>query len=175
MQVTPSHDNTLKRCFAPVVDQRTRLLILGSLPGEASLAQQQYYAHPQNQFWKLASDLIQHDLTKLNYEVRLQTLLRHQIGLWDVVAQAHRRGSLDSQIRQPDQNDLLHLLTSLPHLRAIGFNGATASKIGLKTLQNKCENYELYHLPSSSPAYTLGYAQKRSVWMTMQSALVERS
>ena len=81
---------TLKRCFPPVVDTHTRVLILGSLPGEASLAQAQYYAYKHNQFWRLVGEVISQDLPNMDYAMRLQTLLAHHIGLWDVVAEAKR-------------------------------------------------------------------------------------
>jgi hypoxanthine-DNA glycosylase len=81
---------TLKRCFPPVVNQDTRVLVLGSLPGEISLAHNQYYAHKQNRFWSLVGDVIEIDLVGQQYPDRLQTLLEHRIGLWDVVAEARR-------------------------------------------------------------------------------------
>ena len=87
------------RSFAPVVDAGVRVLVLGSLPGEASLAQQRYYGHPLNQFWRLMSDVLGADLVGLAYEERLRTLLAHHIGLWDSIAEASRAGSLDSSIR----------------------------------------------------------------------------
>nr|WP_315476702.1 DNA-deoxyinosine glycosylase [uncultured Undibacterium sp.] len=158
-----------KRSFPPVVDQNTRILILGSLPGDASLAQQQYYAHPQNRFWHLLSELISVNLLEQEYAVRLQTLLQHHIGLWDVVAQAKRRGSLDSQIRERDDNDLLSLLDTLPGLHTIAFNGATAGKIGLKILGEQQNLYRILHLPSSSPAHTLAYALKLISWQKLNS------
>ena len=157
-----------KRSFAPVVDQNTRILILGSLPGDASLAQQQYYAHPQNRFWHLLSDVIQINLVTQEYSLRLQTLLKNHIGLWDVVAQATRRGSLDSQIRARDDNDLLSLISTLPQLHTIAFNGATAGKIGLKILGDYQARFRILHLPSSSPAYTLAYPQKLTAWRTLK-------
>src|SRR5580700_3042179 len=98
---------TQKRCFPPVVDANTRVLVLGSLPGEASLAQSQYYAHKQNRFWSLIGDVTEEDLSRLDYLARLQALLRHRVGLWDVVAQAQREGSLDSRIRNHASNDLV--------------------------------------------------------------------
>lgn len=156
-----------KRSFAPVVDRHTRILILGSLPGDASLAQQQYYAHPQNRFWHLLSDVVQTDLVNLDYPTRLQTLLMHQIGLWDVIAHAHRRGSLDSQIRNHSDNDLISLVNTLPNLHTIAFNGATPSKIGLKILENYHKQFRVLHLPSSSPAYTLKYEIKRQAWRSI--------
>ncbi|MFC0350177.1 DNA-deoxyinosine glycosylase [Undibacterium danionis] len=157
-----------KRSFAPVIDQNTCILILGSLPGDASLAQQQYYAHPQNRFWHLLSDVIQINLVTQEYSLRLQTLLQNHIGLWDVVAQATRRGSLDSQIRARDDNDLLSLISTLPQLHTIAFNGATAGKIGLKILGSYQARYRILHLPSSSPAYTLAYPQKLTAWRTLK-------
>ncbi|MFP3182215.1 MAG: DNA-deoxyinosine glycosylase, partial [Paraburkholderia sp.] len=98
---------TNKRCFPPVVDANTRVLVLGSLPGEVSLAQSQYYAHKQNRFWSLIGDVTGEDLRSLDYLTRLQTLLRHRVGLWDVVAEAQREGSLDSRIRNHASNDLM--------------------------------------------------------------------
>ena len=81
--------------LAPVIDGGIRMLILGSFPGAASLAAQQYYAHPRNQLWRLASALTGEDLAGLPYEQRLARLLAHRIGLWDVLQACERRGSLD--------------------------------------------------------------------------------
>ncbi len=160
--------NHNKRCFPPVVDEHTELLILGSLPGDASLAQQQYYAHPQNRFWQLLSDVFTIDLVNQDYQQRLQSLLSHRIGLWDVVAQAKREGSLDSKIIERDDNDLLALLSTLPALRRIAFNGGTASKIGLNILGPCAEDFQIHQLPSSSPAYTLAYAEKLKLWKLLR-------
>ena len=158
---------TIKSSFAPVVDQNTRVLILGSLPGDASLAQQQYYAHPQNRFWHLLSDVFHIDLCNADYPTRLQTLLDHEIGVWDVIAQAPRRGSLDSQIRDRSDNNLLALLDTLPNLHTIAFNGATAYKLGLKVLGAQGNQYRVLSLPSSSPAHTMRYALKAAAWLAL--------
>src|SRR4051812_23496243 len=85
-----------KHSFPPVVDRDVRLLVLGSLPGERSLAERRYYAHPQNQFWRLISAAADRDLVPLSYDDRLAALLGAHIGLWDVVASATRRGSTDA-------------------------------------------------------------------------------
>src|SRR5579871_376582 len=114
---------SFKRCFPPVVDANTRTLILGSLPGEVSLAQGQYYANRNNKFWLLVGDVIEQDLVGSDYETRLDTLLKNCIGLWDVVAEARRTGSLDSRIRDHSSNDLIALIDSLPNLVTIAFNG----------------------------------------------------
>ncbi|UGQ45741.1 DNA-deoxyinosine glycosylase [Massilia endophytica] len=168
--MSPSTD-LRKRCFAPVVDERTRLLILGSLPSEKSLAVQQYYGNRQNKFWALMSGVIGVELVPLDYENRLRTLLQHGVGLWDVVAQAHRPGSLDSSIRDRDDNDLPGLLARFPDIEALAFNGGTAHALGLKVLGEHASRYRIFNLPSSSPAYTLAYAQKREVWSALSHVL----
>lgn len=157
-----------KRCFDPVVDANTRLLILGSLPGEKSLAHSQYYAHPQNKFWMLLGEVLGVELKSLPYVERLATLLAHGVGLWDVVAQAQRTGSLDSNIRARDDNDLVALAASLPQLQTIAFNGGTAAKLGIKVLGEHAQRYRIVNLPSSSPAYTLAYAQKLQAWLSLR-------
>ncbi|MBC8736314.1 DNA-deoxyinosine glycosylase [Paraburkholderia sp. UCT31] len=156
---------SFKRCFAPVVDADTRVLILGSLPGEVSLAHGQYYAHPQNKFWLLVGEAIERDLVGMDYSTRLETLLEHHIGLWDVVAEARRAGSLDSRIRDHASNDLIALIDTLPKLATIAFNGGTAAKIGMKALGERGVQYRLVRLPSSSPAHaSVSYAQKLDIW-----------
>lgn len=162
--------DTRKRCFDPVVNLDTRLLILGSLPGEKSLAHSQYYAHPQNKFWLLLGAVLGTDLKSQPYEERLATLLAQGVGLWDVVAQAHRSGSLDSNIRERDDNDLVALIAGLPHLHTIAFNGGTATKLGVKVLGEHAQRYRIVSLPSSSPAYTLAYEAKLQQWKTLQAS-----
>jgi hypoxanthine-DNA glycosylase len=160
-----------KRCFPPVVDAQVRLLILGSLPGAASLLQAQYYAHRQNRFWHLLGEITETPLPALDYAERLEALLAHGIGLWDVVAEAQREGSLDSRIRDAEQNDLLTLLATLPQLQAIAFNGATAAKIGMKILGSQAARYTVFKLPSSSPAHTQPYQEKLAAWSMLRGVL----
>lgn len=158
-----------KRCFDPVVDRHTRLLVLGSLPGELSLARNEYYGNKQNRFWMLMSQVIGLDLVVLDYSARLEALLAHGVGLWDVVAEAHREGSLDSQIRDHAGNDLLGLIAGLPKLATIAFNGGTAARLGLKALGEHASRYDIVKLPSSSPAYTLAYAEKLRLWQVLRT------
>jgi hypoxanthine-DNA glycosylase len=157
--------------FPPVTDQHTRLLILGSFPGVASLDVQQYYAHPRNQFWRLVSALIGVDLVSLPYAERLPFLRQHGIGVWDVIANADRKGSLDTNIRNAVDNDLIKLLHTLPALHTIGFNGGTAARTGLKALGEHADNYRIVTLPSSSPAHTMPYDTKLAAWQELRSAL----
>lgn len=165
---------TLKRSFAPVVDDETRVLIFGSLPGEVSLAHGQYYAHRQNRFWHLIGDVIGEALPAMEYVERLETLLAHRIGLWDVVAQARREGSLDSRIRDYATNDVAALVSGLPNLAAVAFNGGTAAKIGMQALAESRATLDLVRLPSSSPAYAaVPYAEKLKAWEVLRKWLGE--
>ncbi len=157
-----------KRSFAPVIDGQVRMLILGSLPGELSLARNEYYANPQNRFWLLMSEVTGIDLVRLDYTSRLKTLLGQHVGLWDVVAEAHRAGSLDSHIRNRNDNDLLALLANLPALTTIAFNGGTAGRLGLTVLGQHASRYRIIQLPSSSPAYTLPYTEKLQRWQVLR-------
>lgn len=160
-----------KSAFAPVVAPGTRVLILGSLPGEASLRAQRYYAHPQNQFWRLAGAVIgREDLPALDYGARLEALLAAGVGLWDTVASATRQGSLDAAIREAEHAPLAELVATLPSLRAVGFNGKTSARIGRAQLGGGA--LALVDLPSSSPAHAaLGLAQKRERWLELQQFL----
>ena len=167
MTLSPEPD--FKRSFPPVADGRTRVLLLGSLPGEASLAQGRYYAHPRNQFWRLAGAVVGLHLVTLSYEDRLHALLGAGIGLWDVVASARRAGSLDGAIRDHSPNALPELVADLPALRAVGFNGGTSARLGAPMLE--ASGLALLPLPSSSPAYTIPFERKLEVWMALRPFL----
>lgn len=145
--------------------------MLGSLPGEASLAAGRYYAHPQNAFWRLMGTVIGEDLAALAYDDRLVALLRHRVGLWDVVGEATRPGSLDTAIRDAVHNDLAALVDSLPELRAVAFNGGKAAKEGRRLLSAREGGLTLYSLPSSSPALTLPFTAKAAAWGVLRDAL----
>ncbi len=156
-----------KRCFDPVVDGRTRLLVLGSLPGQKSLDSAQYYAHPQNRFWMLMSAVTGRDLVGFSYDAKLAALREEGVGLWDVVAEAHRAGSLDTAIRNRADNDLAAFVATLPLLDTIAFNGGAAAKVGIKALGPMASHYRIVQLPSSSAAFTLAYAEKLRLWMAL--------
>lgn len=166
-------DNNLpmrKEGFAPVVDRRTRVLLLGSLPGESSLEAQGYYAHPANRFWHLVGTAIGEELSSLDYDARLDLLLRRRIGLWDTVDSAHRTGSLDSAIRDARPTDLAGLASTLPDLRMVGFNGAKSATLGRKAIG--ATDLALVDLPSSSPAYAaMPLAEKEARWAVIADHL----
>jgi hypoxanthine-DNA glycosylase len=160
----------LKRSFPPAVDERTRLLVLGSLPGEESLARQQYYANPRNQFWRLMEAVIERPLVALRYEERLASLREAGVGLWDTIGSARREGSLDASIRDVNRNDLESLVARLPALRAVAFNGGKSAALGLKQLAAR-PDLTLIPLPSSSPALTLPFEEKLARWKALREHL----
>lgn len=161
-----------KHSFPPVVAPDTRLLVLGSLPGERSLAAVRYYAHPQNQFWQLISPAAGRDLVPLAYAERLDALRAARIGLWDVVASATRPGSTDAAMRDIEAHDIAGLAATLPDLRAIAFNGATAHRHGLRQLGPAASRYTIVALPSSSPLHTIGQAAKAPAWTALREILI---
>lgn len=156
--------------FAPVVDEGARLLILGSLPGDASLDAGQYYAHPRNAFWRLMEAVLGAPLAALPYEARLAALLARRVGLWDVIASAERKGSLDAAIRTPEAADLIALTHRLPDLRAIAFNGGTAARHGRRILEG-ATTVALIDLPSSSPAHARAFEEKLAHWRMLEPYL----
>jgi hypoxanthine-DNA glycosylase len=154
------------RGLPPVLGQAPRLLILGSFPGEASLARARYYAHPRNQFWPILGALLDEPLAQSDYEARLERLRARRIALWDVLGACRRAGSLDAAIRDARGNDFDALLRRAPEIGAVAFNGATAAKAepafaarGLAT----------YWLPSTSPAHAgLGLEAKLARWRVLR-------
>lgn len=156
-------DLAVKHGLPPVAREDARLFILGSLPGDASLAAQRYYAHPQNGFWRLVGGAIREDLHSLDYSDRLDRLMAKRIGLWDVVAHATRPGSLDQAIRSPGHNPLADYFASFPDLEAVAFNGNTAASAGRRLLGGM-DHLTMIDLPSSSPANTRPFAEKAAAW-----------
>ena len=157
----------LKTGLPPIARPDARLFILGSLPGDASLAAAQYYAHPRNQFWRLLGSVIGEDLHALAYEERLERLAEHRIGLWDVIGSAVRPGSLDQAIRLANHNRIERLIHDFPDIEAIAFNGTTSATAGRK-LVGVGHPLTLIDLPSSSPANTRPFAEKADAWARLK-------
>ena len=152
-----------------MISSQTRLLILGSFPGVASLQAQQYYGHPHNQFWPVLSTLLGGicasrpiDTSAGSYQMRSEWLLSKKLGVWDVYASCERAGSLDSNIRQPVLNDFSTLKTLCPDLRAIAHNGGESFKHSKHTARL---GLPIYKLPSTSPANaSWSFARKLAAW-----------
>jgi TDG/mug DNA glycosylase family protein len=155
---------SVKAGLPPVARADARVFVLGSLPGDASLMAQRYYAHPTNQFWRLLGAVIGEELHSNDYHRRLELLAKHRIGLWDVIASASRPGSLDQSIRAAEHNRIEHLLHDFRDLRAIAFNGSTAATVGRKLIGNPPPGLTLLDLPSSSAANTKAVAEKAIAW-----------
>ncbi len=151
-------NSQIKLGLPPIAPADARLFILGSLPGDASLAAGRYYAHPRNHFWRLVGEAIDEDLASLDYDLRLLRLGERRIGVWDVIASALRRGSLDQAIRGAGHNPLADYFSGFATLQAVAFNGAAAATAGRKLLAGT--GLTLIDLPSSSPANTRRFAQK---------------
>lgn len=147
----------LKYGFGPVAGDDAAILILGSMPGEASLTRNQYYGHPRNAFWPIVCGILEAD-PRVAYTERLQLLLDNQIALWDVLKTCEREGSLDAsiQVASEEANDLVGFLSQHSQIRTLCFNGQKAfnsfRKHLLKLAPELAESYELITLPSTSPA-----------------------
>jgi hypoxanthine-DNA glycosylase len=168
----------------PLVDERTRVLVLGSFPGVASLVAQQYYGHPRNQFWPIMVHIFQAFLgssacsesassyqkdergVPRDYTQRCAWLLAHGVGLWDVYAACQRPGSLDADIRAAEPNDLAALLTRCPQLRLVAHNGGESGKHmrHTRTLFGP-RGVQVVQLPSTSPANaSWSLERKKAAW-----------
>ncbi|EXI72193.1 MAG TPA: DNA-deoxyinosine glycosylase [Candidatus Accumulibacter phosphatis] len=145
----------------PIIDAGVRTLILGSFPSPASLAAAHYYAHRQNQFWRLLGALLDEPLPALDYAGKQDCLLQHRVGLWDVYRQCRRRGALDAAIESAVLNDFSRLRVVAPQLARVCFNGQTAGRFAGWFRQ---QGYATQILPSTSPAYTLAFEHKLAAW-----------
>jgi len=153
----------------PIVGPGTRVLVLGSFPGRASLAAQQYYGHPQNHFWPILAALWPQHALPDAYAARCDWLLVRGLGLWDVYAACEREGSLDTSIRNARINDFAGLLIRAPGLAAIAHNGgesfrhARAVRAGMGL--DAQAGIASLRLPSTSPANaSWSLEQKRKAW-----------
>jgi hypoxanthine-DNA glycosylase len=154
--------------LAPVVAPATRLLVLGSFPSVASLAAQQYYAHPRNAFWAILSALWAVDLRVLPYDLRLAVVRARGLGIWDVHARCRREGSLDSAIEDSEPNDLVALARRLPRLAAIAHNGGESARAMRIT---RALGLPVYRLPSTSPANaSWSFERKVAAWREVFAA-----
>lgn len=151
--------------LAPLLSTQTRLLILGSFPGVASLRAQQYYGHPRNHFWRILYELYgfnAHDISAKSYQIRSEWLLSKRLGLWDVYAACEREGSLDSAIREAELNDFSVLKTRCPDLHAIAHNGGESFK---HARYIQLLGLPVYKLPSTSPANaSWSFERKLAAW-----------
>ena len=147
------------KSFNASIDINSKILILGSMPGVKSLEEQQYYAHPQNRFWKVIGRICKEPkLSELDYNTKLKTLLNNNIAFWDTIKSCKREGSLDSDIKNEKPNDIRKLLKKYPNIKIICLNGNKSYSAFKKYFPDLLEKYNCYKMPSTSPAnagYTL--------------------
>ena len=157
----------IKYGLEPLIGDRPLILILGSLPGEVSLRQQQYYAHKQNQFWRILAAVYGAPLGD-NYTGRLSIIAHNRLAVWDVLQSAEREGSLDTAIKHPVPNCFGAFFETLPSLEAIAFNGQKAHALFQNYVAGECSgkiaSLRIGVLPSTSPAATLPFDEKVALW-----------
>ena len=159
--------------FPPVWKSDARILILGSMPSVESLRQGFYYAHSRNAFWPMIAEILGESCPE-TIEEKKALLLRHRIALWDSAQSCERAGSLDSAIRNPQINDFDTLYKHCPRITHVLFNGAAAMRLYGKLPDGDSKKY--LRLPSTSPAYTLRYAEKKRLWtLAIEEALSDES
>ena len=153
------------RSFAPIADRRARVLILGSMPGIRSLQARQYYAHPQNAFWRILCDLMGIDRSA-PYQKRIRTLKSARIALWDVLHSCMRDGSLDTRIETEVANDFDAFFARHPGITHVFFNGAKAETSFRRHVHGWIDTRLRYaRLPSTSPAHaSMPYPRKLAAW-----------
>lgn len=148
--------------FPPIINANSKILILGSIPGVKSLEKQQYYGHPQNKFWKIIFHLFNEDFTE-DYIQKINILKKHRIALWDVIDSCERKGSLDSEIKNEEANQIPELLQKYPNIQAIFCNGGKSYK-NLQKMLGKTSIIPFYLLPSTSPLHTISFEKKLESW-----------
>jgi hypoxanthine-DNA glycosylase len=158
----------LLRGFPPVVDDRSRVLILGSFPSAQSLAVRQYYGNPRNAFWPITGALLGFD-KDAPYDSRLAALRSHGVALWDVLHKCRRAGSADSAIDPKSLvvNDFGELFTDFPTITRVYFNGAKAAELYRRLAGSQVDPAARIHyqrLPSTSPAYVMRPGAKLAAW-----------
>ena len=163
----------LKRSFPPMIGRDPRVLILGSLPGEESLRQQQYYAFKHNAFWRIMGELLDFD-PALPYEERLAALRGAGVALWDTIGAGCRTGSLDTKIRDIEPNPVAQLIANHPTIGFIGCNGGKSFEQLKRSAPELFANQNLVilRLPSTSPAAAaMRYEEKRDAWKAVAEFL----
>jgi TDG/mug DNA glycosylase family protein len=161
-------------CFPPIAKPNAETLVLGSLPGRRSLEMQQYYAHPQNAFWKLIARIFDVE-PSLPYARRVKVLVGNRIALWDVLAAAERPGSLDSSIVHASvrANDFAAFFRSHPRICRVFFNGRKAEELYRRFVQPglpaEFASIHYLSLPSTSPAHAgMPFAEKLVRWKAIK-------
>lgn len=149
--------------FPPLADEKSEILILGTMPGATSLAKQEYYGFAQNQFWRILFTHYKQLPVPESFDQRVAILKKHNIALWDVLANCERKGSLDVHIKNQLENDIPGLLHDHPLIKKILFNGKESHRYFMRKF-SKIDGIEFHVMPSTSPANTVAFAEKLKIW-----------
>lgn len=169
--------NELVYSMPHIIGKDARVLILGSMPGRESLAKQQYYANPRNQFWTIMYALFDenYDYDQTPYEEKVNFIKMHRLALWDSIHYCVRKGSLDSAIKNEEPNDVTGLLDANPEIRAIVFNGSKSFAVFKKFFKSVIPpTIELLKMPSTSPTpsrYPKSLDEKIEDWSKIRNYL----
>ena len=158
-----------KYSFAPIINETCRILILGSMPGEESIRQQQYYANSRNQFWNIIYQIYNTEMDS-DYNKKTEFLLSKQIALWDVIESCHRKGSLDSNIEDVIVHDFTDFFNKYAKLEYICLNGNKAYEL-YKNCVRQLDGKTMFRLESTSPANTKSLALKIDNWKLIASLI----
>ncbi|MCH7323715.1 DNA-deoxyinosine glycosylase [Solibacillus sp. MA9] len=162
----------IQNILSPIVDENTRILVVGSMPGKQSLDKQQYYGNARNHFWPIIGELFQVEIPD-NYEERIALLRSNKIGLWDSIASCERKGSLDATIKNETPNDFAKLFEQYPQVQLVLFNGSKSldvfkKHVGLQVLENRAYK----KMPSTSPIpgkNIKSFNEKVAMWQVMKA------
>lgn len=155
--------------FPPIVSNDSKILILGSVPGVKSLEMKEYYAHPQNKFWKIIFELFNENFSE-DYLEKIKILKKNKIAVWDVIDSCERVGSLDTTIKNEESNDILQLLKKYQNIKTIFCNGGKSYK-NLQKIVGKNFEIPIYLLPSTSPLHTISFEKKLESWKIIKTFL----
>lgn len=152
-----------KEGFPPLIDNKTEIIVLGTMPSEMSIRTGEYYANPKNQFWKLIFHIFNSEKPIIGYTDKTKLLLKNKIGLWDILSKANREGSLDSNIQDEEYNDFNQLFVTYPSIKVLIFNGQKPAKF-FGAMNIDLQDKQYYVLPSTSSANTQNFDFKLREW-----------
>ncbi|MBM3130691.1 MAG: DNA-deoxyinosine glycosylase [Chloroflexi bacterium] len=163
----------MKQSFPPLITENSRILILGTMPGEESLRRQEYYANPRNQFWRIIGEIFQTDLLELTYSARAAFLIQQGLALWDVLESCERSSSLDRDINNRIPNNFQALFETYRNIQVLVFNGQLAHKwfkqsVVQQQALEKINRLQKVILPSTSPAATVALSEKIRQWSVIK-------
>ncbi|MBU0942361.1 MAG: DNA-deoxyinosine glycosylase [Bacteroidetes bacterium] len=153
------------KSFEPIVNENTKILILGTIPGLASLKNREYYGNPRNHFWQLIYSFYNEEYSTIDFKDKIEFLLSHKLGLWDVLKNCERKGSLDIAIKNQTENDFDSFFKKHKNIEVIIFNGKESHRFFLKKY-GQIQGITYHIMPSTSPANTMTFINKLNLWST---------